>query len=280
MDFEDAWYVADAVTEPHTDRSSAYIRAAMTLCNVDDSSSWQTETIFRLHSLLLDSAPHSGAFRIGQNFLKTRGKSLTDADCVVIKPPAPDRIASLIQEIFAFPRDSGEPGLRLLSEVASYFYFQEIHPFWDGNGRVARIVLARAVCLASESMIPLVPIEESFYEMEAEYTRATDTARFKDTAPESLHAIWTTLLAAVNASIDRLESVGARTAHFMRVINSRASRNSHLHRIGRIVITHERVSPTHVSLATGISTARVRAALRTMHECGLIERLRMYELNP
>lgn len=71
-------------------------------------------------------------YRDGMVYIGNAGKTIHD-------PARPEAIPALMEQWFAF-RDA-DTDLLIRSFVA-HFYFVYVHPFYDGNGRVARIMNA------------------------------------------------------------------------------------------------------------------------------------------
>ncbi|MBL7157078.1 MAG: Fic family protein [Candidatus Omnitrophica bacterium] len=90
--------------------------------------------LLRLHTLIVkDLLPgeKSGSFKTKQNFVLNAKKR------VVYTPPAPKKCPKLISELLAW----AERGARIHPIILSAIFhhqFVNIHPFSDGNGRVAR----------------------------------------------------------------------------------------------------------------------------------------------
>ena len=95
------------------------------------------------HRLLLDGArgagKQPGELRRSQNWIGG-----TRPGNAVFVPPPPERVPDLLADLERFIHDA-EPQLPPLVRVALvHAQFETIHPFLDGNGRIGRLLIARA----------------------------------------------------------------------------------------------------------------------------------------
>lgn len=96
------------------------------------------ELIQTLHSRVLGD---SGRFRKQQNFIAAEG--VTDIEDAVFVPPPPEHLLAAMENWIEWHRASN---VHPLTTVAvAHAHFLTIHPFRDGNGRVARIVTGLAL---------------------------------------------------------------------------------------------------------------------------------------
>jgi len=100
-----------------------------------------TNLICEMHIILMrdvrggDRRP--GELRDGQNWIGPEGSHLTDATFV---PPPPGSLADQMAQFERFVNEDQE--LPLLVKIAfSHAYFETIHPFFDGNGRLGRTII-------------------------------------------------------------------------------------------------------------------------------------------
>ncbi len=93
----------------------------------------------RLHALVKQDGPNPkeiGNIRTHQNWIGPEGQSIKKATFL---PPAPTRVAGALRSLNSYLR-SKQPDP--LVQTALYFaQFLIIHPFMDGNGRIARILI-------------------------------------------------------------------------------------------------------------------------------------------
>ncbi|MGO9086581.1 MAG: Fic family protein [Candidatus Sulfotelmatobacter sp.] len=110
----------------------------------------------------------SGEFRRAQNFIGPPGCKLENA--TYVPPPVPDMKDALDRfEKYLHESRRSLPPLVRLSLI--HYQFEAIHPFWDGNGRVGRLLITLLLC--SESLLPqpLLYLSAYFERNRKEYYR-------------------------------------------------------------------------------------------------------------
>ncbi|WP_423915714.1 Fic family protein [Candidatus Poriferisodalis sp.] len=119
--------------------------------------SLDTETLHCWHERLMRNsdltADLMGAFRPSVGWVG--GNSPLDAAYV---PPPPDLIPELMDDLVRFA-DSTDAGLDPITHAAVlHAQFELIHPYGDGNGRLGRILISRALRRANLAVRSTVPI--------------------------------------------------------------------------------------------------------------------------
>jgi Fic family protein len=116
---------------------------------------FSTRSLCQLHHFMThQTAPaHStlSGFRTGQNWIGPQGCSREEAYYL---PPPPHKVAAAMRQWVAYSKErTAEPLLQLSQLVAQFLI---IHPFMDGNGRIARLIvplfLARQKLLRTPSL--------------------------------------------------------------------------------------------------------------------------------
>ena len=126
---------------------------------------YSVEELKRLHGLLTKyTVDESGAFRRGE-------EGVFDGDrCIFMAPPA-HLVPQLMDDLFGWmarEKDSVHP--LILSSVFHY-EFVFIHPFADGNGRMARL-WQTALLTQWKQVFQYLPIESHIYKFQTEYYNA------------------------------------------------------------------------------------------------------------
>lgn len=101
------------------------------------------ELVNNMHNVLLRGTRGQdhliGAYRKQQNWIKKKGASrdILDADFV---PPSEEEINRLMDYLFEYINKS-DGYMRLIKAGLIHYYFETIHPYEDGNGRVGRTLI-------------------------------------------------------------------------------------------------------------------------------------------
>ena len=90
------------------------------------------EDFLRVHSLLTEhTVRESGHYRSG-------GEGVFDGDRCIFMAPPPEMVPSLMDDLFEWVRTSSKTVHPLIYSSVFHFEMVFIHPFSDGNGRMAR----------------------------------------------------------------------------------------------------------------------------------------------
>lgn len=109
-----------------------------------------------------------GEFRKAQNFIGPPGCKLENA--TYVPPPVPEMKDALDRfEKYLHEEQRKLPPLVRLSLI--HYQFEAVHPFWDGNGRVGRLLITLLLC--SEGLLPqpLLYLSAYFERHQREYYR-------------------------------------------------------------------------------------------------------------
>jgi len=125
--------------------------------------------IRELHGILMDGVRGGGArpgeFRDVQNWIGSPGSSIEEA---VYVPPPVSQMLTCLEEFERFiHRASGLPSL--VHVAMGHWFFEAIHPFVDGNGRLGRLLITLRLCERGILTRPLLYLSAFFEANRPEY---------------------------------------------------------------------------------------------------------------
>lgn len=128
------------------------------------------------HRRLLDGARGAGKQpgepRRSQNWIGG-----TRPGNAVFVPPPPQEIARLLADLERFIHDSATDLPPLFKVAMIHAQFETIHPFWDGNGRIGRLLIAALIEQWGLLSEPLIYISGYLKQHQAEYYRRLSAIR-------------------------------------------------------------------------------------------------------
>ncbi len=106
-----------------------------------------------------------GQFRTNQNWIGPPGCTIQDA--TYVPPPVPHMETALKQwELFIHKASDIPP---LIKCALAHAQFETIHPFWDGNGRLGRMIVTFLLCSEEILSQPLLYLSLYFKQHREEY---------------------------------------------------------------------------------------------------------------
>jgi len=129
---------------------------------IKKGSAINTDFIMKLHSILLrhvrGEKAKPGALRDGQNYIAKAGFS-DIRDAVYVPPPA-NIVPELLSNLFNYIESGDDP--QLIKTALMHYQFEAIHPFWDGNGRIGRLLIIMYMIKSDVLMNPFLYMSDYF----------------------------------------------------------------------------------------------------------------------
>lgn len=119
----------------------------------------------RLHGIMAYlTVAESGQFRRGEEGV------FAGDQCIFMAPPA-IRVPALMEDLFSWMKRASEEVHPLILSSVFHYEFVFIHPFADGNGRMARLWQTSLLCLWNP-VFQYLPIESRVHAFQSEYYEA------------------------------------------------------------------------------------------------------------
>jgi Fic family protein len=133
-----------------------------------------TETaVRRLHALVMGSGRRRvkpTPYRDGQNVIRD-----SSSNAIVYLPPEAKDVPRLMAQFIAWLNAEVSPGQELpvpVTAAVAHYQYARIHPYYDGNGRTARLLTSLVLDLGGYDLKGLYALEEYYARSLAEYYEA------------------------------------------------------------------------------------------------------------
>lgn len=135
------------------------------------------DLIKQLHKLLLTGTrgekKNPGEYRNVQNYLVNSRREIT------FTPPPSDKIPHLMQNLTEYINNDKDSTLNLIKCAIMHYQFETIHPFFDGNGRIGRLLITLFLAKRQELSFPILYMSYYFQKYKQEYYKHLSDARNK-----------------------------------------------------------------------------------------------------
>lgn len=128
---------------------------------------WKDEQDFlKAHQVMMKYFDGSGTYR-------THGEGIQKGDKIIYSAPHSLFVPDLMKSLFKFLNNNENKIHPLILSSIFHYYFVTIHPFSDGNGRIARFWVS-VILTNWNPLFEYIPIEEEIYLNQADYYYAIE----------------------------------------------------------------------------------------------------------
>ncbi len=113
----------------------------------------------------------SGKYRKVQNYV------VAGTGQIMYRPPQPEAVPGLMNELIAWVNNGSAEYLPVISSAILHYTFVSIHPFVDGNGRVARLLTTRELLKRNFDTQHIFAIDDIIYQHKSAYYAALKSAQ-------------------------------------------------------------------------------------------------------
>ncbi len=236
-----------------------------------DELSVSVQLIQEIHAELLrdvrDSALAPGELRTDQNWIGPKDCTLYDATFI---PPPPREVPRQLAALEQFLHTDTE--LPLLIKIGlAHAQFETIHPFFDGNGRVGRLLITFLLCERKVLLKPVLYLSYFFKKHRQQYYEELQSVRDAGT--------WEQWLAFFLRGVEAVSGEAAMTARNILLLRERhrtiiaerlgrAAGNGH--RVLEYLYNYPIVSVKEVRELTGTTNAAANTLVARMADVGIL----------
>ena len=221
------------------------------ISEIDPYSIKDLKMIHGIMTFLIEK--ESGKFR-------SHGECVKDGDKVIFVAPSEKMVPSLMQDLFNWLKEVKENVHPLIYSSVFHYEFVFIHPFGDGNGRMARLWQS-ALLSEWKEIFEYVPIESLIKEYQEEYYNVIDSCNKAGESTEFIEF----MLKMINETID--EMVNSKELKEKTLVVLSENEQKILECIKKNVI----IGAKEIIEKTNISDRTVRRILKKLIDNGTIE---------
>jgi Fic family protein len=228
------------------------------------------QLVHDMHRLLMQDVRGGqlspGAFRTGQVYIGDPRRGFAGARFV---PPPATEVGRLMADLERFVTEPPADIPRLVAIGIAHYQFEAIHPFRDGNGRLGRLLVSRALCREGLLGRPLVTVSAS---IDANRSRYYELLRRVST-----HGDWESWLAFFIEMVRREAVDVARRSDMLRALREDFVRRLEATRITPgmlplLDVLFERPATTAALVAErlGVTDMTARRYIEKLEQAGIL----------
>lgn len=196
----------------------------------------------------------SGKFR-------SHGECVKDGDKVIFVAPSEKMVPSLMQELFNWLNEAKESVHPLILSSVFHYEFLFIHPFGDGNGRMARLWQS-ALLSKWKEIFEYVPIESLIKQYQEEYYKVIDNCNKAGESTEFIEFMLKMIYETINKIIVEQNSM-------QKIIYS----NSTQEKILELIKENSNITQVEMAEKLGITRDTISYNIKYLKDNGIIDRV-------
>lgn len=217
---------------------------------------WRNEKDFlKAHTLMMKY------FDDDNGEYRNHGEGIKKGNKIIFTAPDSILVSSLMKSLFEFINDNENKMHPLILSSLFHYYFVYIHPFTDGNGRMARFWVS-LMLTDYNYKFEYIPIEEEIYLNQAKYYKSISKCHINGNANEFISF----MLKAIN---DSLEKTTQKTTQK----NTQIKLNKNQLKIINIIKETPSITRKELTKILNITEDGVKYNLNKLRKNNIIERI-------
>ena len=185
---------------------------------------------------------------------RNHGEAVKREDKIIYMAPESILVPSLMKSLFEYLNTSNL-NLIILSAIFHY-YFVAIHPFSDGNGRMARFWVSLMLINYNKNF-EFIPIEEEIYLNQEEYYKSIAACHINSNA----NAFIKFILKNINSSLDKV----IKSSNFVL--------NDIQNKIIELITNDNHITQNRIADIIGVNVRTIKRNFKVLIDNNIIERV-------
>ena len=176
---------------------------------IGEVNPYSLKDLKKLHGIMTAGIVNeSGEFRHGEEGVFSGDK------CIFVAPP-PQMVPDLMNDLFCWMKESRDKVHPLILAAVFHYEFVFIHPFSDGNGRMAR--LWHTILLADwREIFTFIPLESQIEKFQEEYYQVISQCHTNGNSDEFIEFILEQIDFGLSEIIEQLKRTDIETSEYVR----------------------------------------------------------------
>ena len=185
---------------------------------------------------------------------RNHGEGVKRKNEIIYMAPESILVPTLMKSLFEYINNSNLNSI-ILAAIFHY-YFVSIHPFSDGNGRLARFWVS-LMLINYNKKFEFIPVEEEIYLNQEEYYSSIAECHNNGNANVFIKFI----ISTINSSLDKI------------IKNSNFVMNDIQNRIIELITNNNRITQNEIANIIGVSVRTIKRNFKVLIDNSIIERI-------
>ena len=219
---------------------------------LDNINPYSIEDIKRIHGIMTFLVEEeSGRFR-------THGEGVYDGDDLIFMCPPAKMVDTLMEQLFNWLNEAKDRVHPLILSSVFHYEFVFIHPFGDGNGRMARL-WQTAILSKWEKVFEYIPIESLIKKYQEDYYKAIYNCNNAGNSNEFIEF----MLKMINETVSDL----------LETTTQEITQETTQEKILKLIKQNPNITQVEMAKQLGITRDGISYNIKTLKDNGIIERV-------
>ncbi len=211
-----------------------------------------------------------GQFRNGQVVIGDKQETAAEARFV---PPPADRMPDLFSDLERFLNTDDDMPL-LIKTALVHYQFETIHPFWDGNGRVGRLLISLMICNEGALFRPMLYLSGYFESRRREYYDRLLAVSQKGDWEGWVCFFLDGVRHQANDAVGRISNLQTLREEYIEKLSARKGSATSNLKLLDLLFESQVVTVPMVHNSLGLTPPSARECIERLVEAGVLERLK------
>jgi Fic family protein len=186
-------------------------------------------------------------------------------------PPPPEYVQECMGKLELFLHDQPEKTSVLIKAALAHVQFETIHPFFNGNGRLGRLIITLLLCSEKVLKEPMLYLSLYFKTHRQRYYELLNEIRLTGDWEAWLGFFADAVINTATQAVETAQQLMKLSAEDGQRISGLKRISGSAHLIHKAMLERPMASPNWIQEKTQLSPATVNACLRELEQLGIVK---------